>query len=306
VKVQALIPCFNESNSIMACISSLLDGEIPESIDFEILVSDNASSDKTADIVELLALSNPKIKLFRQTENIGARRNWRFLVQQSDAEWIFFIDAHDQVERGYVHKIVSEAILSRSATIGHELENWILEKESFKQKTSGHYKFSDKRNIRAIQAVLYLNHNTICHALIPRKCLNGTILETTKVLSFDLLVTFLFLSEVNLKYVEKNYIRRYVPNSDGNYSAANSAGKVETRQSRVSGLNSEVLDDSYLFEEYTKLLKGRYSSAILFVCSRILRLKYSKSVSKRFLFRAARRSFGLFTPWKAWVDNAIN
>ena len=306
MKVQALIPCFNESNSIKACIASLLEGEIPESIDFEILVSDNASSDKSADIVELMALNNPNIKLFRQKNNIGARRNWLFLVEQSDAEWIFFIDAHDQVERDYVPKIISEAIFSKSATIGHELENWFLEKGSFKQKTLGYYKFSDLRNIRAIQAVLYLNHNTICHSLIPRKCLEGVILENTKVLSFDLLVTYLFLSQINLKYVEKYYIRRYVPNSDGNYSSANSSGNVETRQSRVSGLNSEVLDDSYLFEEYTKLLKGRYSPVILFVCSRILRLKYSKSVFKRFLFRAVRRSFGLLTPWKAWVANAIN
>lgn len=306
MKVQALIPCFNESNSIMECISSLLDCEMPQSMAFEILVSDNASSDKTASIVEQMALSYPNIKLFRQNNNIGARKNWLFLVEQSDAEWIFFIDAHDRVEPDYVSSIVREAILNGTATIGHEIENWILETGSFKQNALGHYRFSDAKNIRAIQAVLYLNHNTICHALIPRKSLEGIQLESTRVLSFDLLVTFLYLSQINLKYIEKNYIRRYVPNVDGNYSAANSAGQVETRQSRVSGFKAEVLDDLFLFEEYSNLLKDRYSPVILFICSRILRFKYSDSVRKKFLFRALRRSFGLLTPWKAWVDNAIN
>jgi len=301
VKVQALIPCFNESNFINDCISSLLDSEVPEFVDFEILVSDNASTDNTAEIVSILGSKNSKVKLFKQQQNIGARKNWLFLVNQSDADWIFFIDAHDFVEKGYIAKAISSSAASQSATIGREIENWVLETGTFKKDHSGYYKFSPNKSLRVIQSVLYLGHNTICHALIPRKTIENAILENSKVLSFDLLVTYLFLSQVNLQYMEKKYFRRYIPNLDGEYSAPNSAGVVESRQTRVSGTTSENLDDSLLAVEFRRLMSDRHSSLLISICSRILIMKHSKNGLQKILFRAIRWSFGVLTPWKAWV-----
>jgi glycosyltransferase involved in cell wall biosynthesis len=282
-----------------------LDSDLPPHIEFEILISDNASTDRTHEILKDLAAHNPSIKVFEQVKNVGARNNWLFLLSQSDADWIFFIDAHDKIEEGYIRELVSQLLECKLAMIGSEIENWILGKDFEYRNHAGRYKFSDNRNIRAIQAAFYLSHNTICHALIPRKTLNPILTVSTKVLSFDLLVTYLYLSQINLRYIEKKYIRRYVPNSDGKYSAFNSAGVMESRSERVSGTILENLDNQFIPSEYRNLMRGVLPKALVLFCACILKLKHSNSDYQFKLFQACRYIFGKLTPWKAWVRTSI-
>ena len=305
MKIQALVPCFNESKYIEESLESLLNSKLPPEIEFEILVSDNASSDRTREILETFATRNPSIKVFEQIENVGARKNWLFLLSQSDADWIFFIDAHDKIENGYVEEIVSQSLVREKAIIGYEIESWQFGENLRCRNHAGQYKFSDNRNVRAIQAAFYLSHNTICHALIPRETLNPILSVSTKVLSFDLLVTYLYLSRINLNYIEKKYIRRYVPNLDGEFSAVNSAGVMESRSERVSGTALEILNDQFIPSEYRNLMRGVFPKAIVFSCVNILKLKHSNSTFQFYLFRAFRFVFGKLTPWKAWVRTSI-
>lgn len=305
MKIQALIPCFNESNYIEECLLSLLDSNLPPHIEFEILVSDNASTDRTREILKNLAACNPSIRVFEQVKNEGARNNWLFLLSQSDADWIFFIDAHDKVENGYVQELVSQLPNCKMALIGPEIEYWVFGDDFECKNHAGRYRFSNNKNIRAIQAALYLSHNTICHALIPRETLTPILDASTKVLSFDLLVTYVYLRQVNLRYIEKKYFRRYVPNSDGKYSAINSAGVMESRKERVSGTTLENLNDQFIPSEYKKLMRGVLPRTLVYTCSSILKLKHSDSYIQFKLFQACRYVFGKLTPWRAWVQTSI-
>jgi chlorobactene glucosyltransferase len=65
-KVSVLIPARNEEVDIGPCLNSLLRSDYP---DFEILVYDDQSTDKTNKIVAAIAKTDPRVRLISGTEN---------------------------------------------------------------------------------------------------------------------------------------------------------------------------------------------------------------------------------------------
>jgi Glycosyl transferase family 2 len=91
--VSVLIACWNAEDSIERAIRSVLDDR---SIAVECVVVDDASSDRTAEIVEGLATNDSRIVLVRQPENRGvsaARNRGLELVR---GEWLTLLDADDR------------------------------------------------------------------------------------------------------------------------------------------------------------------------------------------------------------------
>ena len=63
------MPLHNEERFINAALESLRAQDYPN---FEIIVSDNASTDRTFEICQQLAATDPRIRLERAQENRGA------------------------------------------------------------------------------------------------------------------------------------------------------------------------------------------------------------------------------------------
>ena len=72
-KVSILIPVFNRQDLIEKTIRSALSQTIE---DIEVIVTDNASTDGTFAIAVDLARSDSRLKLYKNSENIGPTRNW--------------------------------------------------------------------------------------------------------------------------------------------------------------------------------------------------------------------------------------
>jgi len=72
--------------------------------DFELIVSDDCSSDGTAEMVR--ALTDPRIRFFRQEKNIGIHPNWDFTARKAQAPVIFRIDDDDYVKPDFPGKVV--------------------------------------------------------------------------------------------------------------------------------------------------------------------------------------------------------
>jgi glycosyltransferase involved in cell wall biosynthesis len=64
--------------------------------DFELIISDNASTDGTADICRSYAKLDPRIRYFRQPENIGLAPNHNFTIHQARGE-LFKAASHDDL-----------------------------------------------------------------------------------------------------------------------------------------------------------------------------------------------------------------
>jgi len=91
MKISFTIIAYNEEKNIANCINSILNQE--ELKDYEIVAVNDASNDKTSEIVKDLIKKNKHIKLVDLKENRG-RGNARFVgVENSRGDYIAFVDA---------------------------------------------------------------------------------------------------------------------------------------------------------------------------------------------------------------------
>ncbi|MGO9857391.1 MAG: glycosyltransferase family 2 protein [Acidimicrobiales bacterium] len=87
------LPVYNGENYVAESIDALL-GQSFE--DFELIISDNASTDGTADICRRYEKLDARIRFFRQPRNLGLAPNHNFLVEQARGE-LFKWASHDDL-----------------------------------------------------------------------------------------------------------------------------------------------------------------------------------------------------------------
>jgi glycosyltransferase involved in cell wall biosynthesis len=88
MSIAVVIPAYNAAEFISDMLESVLRQTLPAD---EVLVIDDGSTDDTAEIAESFG---PPVRVFRRPNSRqGASRN--FGVQQSECEWIAFMDADD-------------------------------------------------------------------------------------------------------------------------------------------------------------------------------------------------------------------
>lgn len=86
------MPVYNGAANIERAIRSLLQ---QTHTDFKLLVSDNGSSDSTAEIVLRLQQEDSRIEFFQQKSNLGAAPNFRYVLDHSAHSEYFMWAAHD-------------------------------------------------------------------------------------------------------------------------------------------------------------------------------------------------------------------
>lgn len=86
------LPVFNGEKSIAQALDSLLAQTFT---DFELIISDNASTDATSLIGAEFASRDSRIKYVRQSENIGAFLNFKYVLQKAQAKYFMWAAADD-------------------------------------------------------------------------------------------------------------------------------------------------------------------------------------------------------------------
>lgn len=87
------MPVYNGENYIREALDSLLAQTFT---DFELIISDNASTDGTQAICEAYAANDARIKYIRQSENLGAGKNFEYVLEHSCGKY-FMWAAHDDM-----------------------------------------------------------------------------------------------------------------------------------------------------------------------------------------------------------------
>lgn len=92
-KVSIGLPVFNGEKYIREAIDSMLAQTFT---DFELIISDNASTDETQAICQDYAARDPRIRYYRNESNIGAAKNENRTFELSSGHY-FRLAAHDDV-----------------------------------------------------------------------------------------------------------------------------------------------------------------------------------------------------------------
>ncbi|MFK4824750.1 glycosyltransferase family 2 protein [Paenochrobactrum sp. BZR 588] len=95
VKLSILIPCYNVSNYIDECLSSIIDQLTDEC---EVIIYDDGSKDDTVEKIKnhkLLSLDRVRFLSAQQNNGISYVRN--YLLEQACGHYIWFIDSDDKI-----------------------------------------------------------------------------------------------------------------------------------------------------------------------------------------------------------------
>ena len=92
VSVSIGMPVFNGGPSVAKAIQCILG---QTHADFELLISDNCSTDETGEICLALTRHDPRVRYVRQPRNIGADANFRYVFLQSCGEHFMWAAADD-------------------------------------------------------------------------------------------------------------------------------------------------------------------------------------------------------------------
>lgn len=86
------MPVFNGGDFLEQAIESLL---LQSFHDFELIISDNASNDRTQEICQRYAAKDPRVSYVRQASNIGAEENFLFVLNAARSPFFMWAAADD-------------------------------------------------------------------------------------------------------------------------------------------------------------------------------------------------------------------
>jgi glycosyltransferase involved in cell wall biosynthesis len=93
VLLSILIPVYNERTVVETSLAQVLGAPLPESMERELIVVDDCSSDGTSDILTGLAAAEPRIKLFRHEVNQGKGAAVRTAISKASGDFCIIQDA---------------------------------------------------------------------------------------------------------------------------------------------------------------------------------------------------------------------
>jgi chlorobactene glucosyltransferase len=132
LRVSVLVPARNEENNIGACLASLLQQAYPN---FEILVLDDNSTDKTAEIVQAFAAQDSRVKLIKGATLLTGwlGKNWAChqLGEKATGEIFIFTDADVRVApRAMTHTVswIQHLGLGMLSAFCHQITETLPEK----------------------------------------------------------------------------------------------------------------------------------------------------------------------------------
>ncbi len=138
-KVSIIVPVYKAENNLNRCVDSLLAQTFT---DFEVLLIDDGSPDKSGEICDEYAKKDTRIRIFHK-ENGGVSSARNLGIKYARGEWMLFVDSDDWCEPNYVSSFWREntgintdlVLQGRSNENGNEV--------TYTELTPGYYKRSD-------------------------------------------------------------------------------------------------------------------------------------------------------------------
>jgi glycosyltransferase involved in cell wall biosynthesis len=114
IKLSIGLPVYNGEKFIRKCIDSLLAQTFTN---FELIISDNASTDNTSKICQEYLKKDKRIRYICQESNIGLHQNFDFVLEQAKNEFFMWIGVDDYILPNYAKKNM-DILISNSNVVG--------------------------------------------------------------------------------------------------------------------------------------------------------------------------------------------
>ena len=102
-KLSIGLPVYNGEKYVAESLEALLGQSFT---DFELIISDNASTDSTGDICRRYEKQDSRVRYFRQPRNIGLAPNHNFVVEQARGELFKWASNDDLYTRDLLERCI--------------------------------------------------------------------------------------------------------------------------------------------------------------------------------------------------------
>src|SRR5688572_18270614 len=228
--VSVIIPSYNHEEFIGECIQSVLDQTFQ---DFEIVITDDASSDRTIEIVE--GFDDARIKLFKYSKNQGASIAANNCINRSKGKYIAMLSSDDV---WYPEKLeIQVKYLDEHPEIGAVFGkvDWVDETGQIIQ--SKNFPYADVFDVKNRSRLEWLRHffykgNCLCHpcSLLRRECyaeVGMLNLSFANIPDFDLWIRMCLHYEIHV--LDRKLIRFRRMTDEGNASGDTNTSRVRNR-----------------------------------------------------------------------------
>lgn len=201
MKLTIIVPVFNEEKTILKVLDRLSKVNIP-SVEKEIIVVDDGSTDKTVDQIKKSKL---KMKFIQHRKNQGKGKAVRSGIEKATGDYIIIQDADLEYDPLFIQKLLLP-ILKKEAKVvyGTRLNRWPdFSKDERTLLFLLHY--LGNRFLSLLTSILYgqwITDMETCYKLFPRAAIKGIALNSK---SFD------FEPEITAKLLKKGYKILEVP-----------------------------------------------------------------------------------------------
>ena len=112
VKLTIGIPVYNGEKFLEEKITSILNQDFT---DFELIISDNASTDSTKEICSKFAANDKRVRFFSHKKNLGVNWNFDFILKKARGEYFMWTAADDKILPGFYGKNIE--ILEKNSNV---------------------------------------------------------------------------------------------------------------------------------------------------------------------------------------------
>lgn len=196
------MPVYNGERFIREALDSLL---VQTFTDFELIISDNASTDATELICRSYAKQDPRIRYIRQPKNLGALPNFQFVLNEARGEYFMWAACDDVWDKSWItllRKRLEDA--ENAAAFGRLVQ--IDENSHSIQHPATHNSFQFAGSVLKRRAAFFVEFEgkgkaNLFYSLFRREMLAGVDLtkyDADYIALFDLLSRLEFVSVGNV------------------------------------------------------------------------------------------------------------
>lgn len=236
------LPVYNGEKYVAESIEALLGQTYT---DFELVISDNASTDRTGDICRRYEKEDSRVRYFRQPRNIGLAPNHNYVVEQSRGELFKWAANDDLYARDLVERCVAaldqypDVVLAHSWTARIDNSGTITSAYEYPMSTSS------SRAPERFRSILFDSGGDDDYGVIRKEVLLRTAMKESYHHADHTIIAELSLHGRFYQVPDWLYFRREHPGQSGGVSMRRRCAVMDPR--RASRLRHPA---SRLYGEY--------------------------------------------------------
>lgn len=251
-KVSIIVPIYNSEKCLSRCIESIL---VQKFTDFELLLVDDGSLDRSGEICDEYAYNDLRIKVFHKG-NGGASSARNLGLSKAEGEWIAFVDSDDYLLPSFLDVLIRLIKNDTDLCICGIIPDYSISSEYKITKTSFEYEGD-------VQRYLLLNNcqmsGSLCNKLFKRTYIKENQLYLNETIKYREDEEFLlrYMSYVQrVSATEKELYVYIVPN----FYKYNNSENLQTSLSmycsvvKIYAGKANKVTDYYQTELYNELL----------------------------------------------------